>query len=147
MARIRKKHSPTFKAQVALEAAKQAKTIAELAKQFQVHPVQITIVSGISLSDAPARLDLRHFRFLGVLLAPCSQNVGDLGACSRKTASTRRGLAFIDYLGFSARFRATRSRCSLHCRSRSRRIGRISSSVADPFATIPIIRNRYLLGR
>ena len=41
MARIRKKHSPTFKAQVALEAAKHAKTTAELAKQFQVHPVQI----------------------------------------------------------------------------------------------------------
>ena len=38
MARIRKKHSPAFKAQVALEAAKQTKTIAELAKQFQVHP-------------------------------------------------------------------------------------------------------------
>ena len=42
MARIRKKHSPAFKAQVALEAAKQSKTIAELAKQFQVHPVQIS---------------------------------------------------------------------------------------------------------
>ena len=42
MARIRKKHSPAFKAQVALEASKQAKTIAELAKQFQVHPVQIS---------------------------------------------------------------------------------------------------------
>ena len=42
MARIRKKHSPTFKAQVALEAAKQAKTIAEMAQQFQVHPVQIS---------------------------------------------------------------------------------------------------------
>ncbi len=42
MARIRKKHSPAFKAQVALAAAKQAKTIAELSKQFQVHPVQIS---------------------------------------------------------------------------------------------------------
>lgn len=42
MARIRKRHSPAFQAQVALEAAKQAKTIAELAKQYQVHPVQIS---------------------------------------------------------------------------------------------------------
>ena len=42
MARIRKRHSPAFKAKVALEAAKQAKTIAELATQFQVHPVQIS---------------------------------------------------------------------------------------------------------
>ena len=41
MAGIRKKHSATFKAQVALEAARQGKTIAELAKQYQVHPVQI----------------------------------------------------------------------------------------------------------
>ena len=42
MARIRNQHSPAFKAKVALEAAKQAKTAAELAKQFQVHPVQIS---------------------------------------------------------------------------------------------------------
>ena len=42
MGRIRKRHSAAFKAQVALEAAKQAKTIAELAKEYQVHPVQIS---------------------------------------------------------------------------------------------------------
>ncbi len=42
MARIRKRHAPAFKARVALEAAKQAKTVAELAKQYQVHPVQIS---------------------------------------------------------------------------------------------------------
>jgi transposase-like protein len=38
----RKRHSPAFKAKVALEAAKQARTVAELAKAFQVHPVQIS---------------------------------------------------------------------------------------------------------
>jgi putative transposase len=38
----RKRHSAAFKARVALEAAKQSKTIAELAKTFQVHPVQIS---------------------------------------------------------------------------------------------------------
>jgi transposase-like protein len=42
MARLRKKHSPAFKAKVALEAAKQTKTIADLSQQFQVHPVQIS---------------------------------------------------------------------------------------------------------
>ncbi len=42
MGRIRKRHSPAFKAKVALEAAKQDKTIADLAKQHQVHPVQIS---------------------------------------------------------------------------------------------------------
>ena len=38
----RKRHSASFKAKVALEAAKQTKTLAELAKTFQVHPVQIS---------------------------------------------------------------------------------------------------------
>jgi putative transposase len=38
----RKRHSAAFKAKVALEAAKQTRTIAELAKSFQVHPVQIS---------------------------------------------------------------------------------------------------------
>jgi putative transposase len=38
----RKRHSAAFEAGVALEAAKQTKTIAELAKTFQVHPVRIS---------------------------------------------------------------------------------------------------------
>jgi transposase-like protein len=42
MGRIRKRHSAAFKAKVALEAAKQDETIAELAKRHQVHPVQIS---------------------------------------------------------------------------------------------------------
>ena len=42
MGRIRKRHSASFKAKVAFEAAKQQKTVAELAKEHQVHPVQIS---------------------------------------------------------------------------------------------------------
>ena len=42
MAGSRKRHPAAFKAKVALEAAKQTKTVAELAKTFQVHPVQIS---------------------------------------------------------------------------------------------------------
>jgi transposase-like protein len=38
----RRRHSAAFKAKVALEAARQNKTVAELAKSFQVHPVQIS---------------------------------------------------------------------------------------------------------
>jgi putative transposase len=38
----RRRHSAAFKARVALEAAKQTKTIAELAKAYQIHPVQIS---------------------------------------------------------------------------------------------------------
>jgi putative transposase len=42
MAGQRKRHAAAFKAKVALEAAKPTKTVAELAKAFQVHPVQIS---------------------------------------------------------------------------------------------------------
>ncbi len=42
MAGTKKRHPAAFKAKVALEAAKQTKTVAELAKAFQVHPVQIS---------------------------------------------------------------------------------------------------------
>jgi transposase-like protein len=38
----RRRHSAAFKAKVALEAARQNKTVTELAKSFQVHPVQIS---------------------------------------------------------------------------------------------------------
>jgi transposase-like protein len=42
MGATRKRHTASFKARVALEAAKQTRTAAELAKAFQVHPVQIS---------------------------------------------------------------------------------------------------------
>lgn len=42
MAGTRKRHSASFKAKVALEAARQTRTIAELAKAYQLHPVQIS---------------------------------------------------------------------------------------------------------
>ena len=38
----RKRHPVSFKARVALEAAKQTRTLAELSRDFQVHPVQIS---------------------------------------------------------------------------------------------------------
>jgi len=40
--RPRRNHSPAFKAKVALEAIRGEKTLAELAKQYDVHPNQIT---------------------------------------------------------------------------------------------------------
>lgn len=40
--RVRRNHSPAFKAKVALAAIKGEKTLADLAQQFDVHPNKIT---------------------------------------------------------------------------------------------------------
>ena len=41
MSKERRKHSPSFKAKVALEAMKGEQTVAQLAAQYEVHPGQI----------------------------------------------------------------------------------------------------------
>ena len=41
MAKERRKHSPSFKAKVALEAVKGELTVAQLAARYEVHPGQI----------------------------------------------------------------------------------------------------------
>ena len=50
--RIRRNHSPAFKAKVALAAVKGEKTLAELAQQFDVHPNQITTWRGQLMEGA-----------------------------------------------------------------------------------------------
>jgi transposase-like protein len=42
MAGQRKKHTPEFKAKVALEAMKEEKTVNQIASEFDVHPGQIS---------------------------------------------------------------------------------------------------------
>ena len=55
--RSRRNHTPTFKAKVALAAVRNDKTLAELAKQFDVHPNQITDWKTQLLERAAARRD------------------------------------------------------------------------------------------
>ena len=43
MARTRRRFDAGFKSKVALEAIRELKTIAEIAKQFKVHPNQVTL--------------------------------------------------------------------------------------------------------
>lgn len=38
----RRRHDPEFKARVALEALKGVKTIQQIAKEFEIHPVQVS---------------------------------------------------------------------------------------------------------
>ena len=56
----RKRHEPEFKARVALEALKGVKTIQQIAKEYKVHPVQVSewkkiMVDGASEAFGPSR--------------------------------------------------------------------------------------------
>ncbi len=42
MKESRRKHSPSFKAKVALEALKGEETVAQIAARFEVHPNMVT---------------------------------------------------------------------------------------------------------
>ena len=53
MKQIRKKHSPAFKAKVALAAFLGEETIAQLASRFEVHPSQIHTWRRALIEGAP----------------------------------------------------------------------------------------------
>ncbi len=49
----RRRHDPEFKARVALEAIRGIKTIQEIAKEFEIHPVQVSEWKKKMLGGAP----------------------------------------------------------------------------------------------
>jgi len=51
---MRKHHSPTFKAQVVTEVMREEKTIAQLASEYGVHPVQLSQWKAAALKGLPA---------------------------------------------------------------------------------------------
>ena len=53
MGRKRRKFTEKFKAKVAIEAIRGVKTLAELAKEYQIHPTQISEWKRRVLTNAP----------------------------------------------------------------------------------------------
>ena len=56
----RKRHEPEFKARVALEALKGVKTVQQIAKEYEVHPVQVSdwkkiMIQGAAAAFGPAK--------------------------------------------------------------------------------------------
>lgn len=49
----RRRHDPEFKARVALEALKGIKTIQQIGKEFDVHPVQVSEWKKVMTAGAP----------------------------------------------------------------------------------------------
>ncbi len=62
MKSTRRKHSPAFKAKVALEALRGEKTITELAGQYEIHPNQILQWKKTLAEEATGLFENKHVK-------------------------------------------------------------------------------------
>ena len=76
--RTRRTHTPVFKAQVALAALREDKTLADLAKQFGLHPNQITDWKRQLVEHAAGAFGGGHEQAEPVDLAPLHAKIGQL---------------------------------------------------------------------
>ena len=81
MSRERRKHSPAFKAKVALEAMKGEQTVAELAARYQVHPNQIQTWKKVLVAGATTSFGIskdKEQKSKDALVARLYQQIGQL---------------------------------------------------------------------
>lgn len=62
MKRQRRKHTPEFKARIALEAIKETKTVSQIAKEFEVHPVMVSAWKKDLLEHLPEVFEKKNTR-------------------------------------------------------------------------------------